>query len=138
MKGPHLLNRALLCCVLQLRSSNLQLKDYVEQVLQLQADKDELVLQLGLVKQQQHQQQAQQQADAAGASSAAAASEQELLQLRLQKEQAVAAAVRLKQQLAELFQAATGGAEASVVGSSAGDADTRSRPSSAAGALLKL
>jgi hypothetical protein len=125
------------CCALQL-------KDYVEQVLQLQSDKDELVLQLELVKQQQQrQQQAQQQpAGAAGTSStssaAAAASEQELLQLRVQKEQAVAAAVRLKQQLAELFQAATAGAEAPAVGSSAGDADTRSRPGSSAGALVKL
>lgn len=106
----------------------------------MQADKEELVLQLELVKQQQQrQQQAQQPAGATGASAAAAAaSEQELLELRLQKDQAVAAAVRLKQQLAELFQAATAGAEAPVVGSNAGNADTRSKPGSSAGALLKL
>lgn len=105
----------------------LQLKDYVEQVLQLQAEKDELMLQLELLKQQQP-------AGAAGAP----ADQQQLLQLRLQKEQAVAAAVRLKQQLAELFQAAGvvgDGMQVAAASTSSGGAgeEAGNRPASAAG-----
>jgi hypothetical protein len=100
----------------------LQLKDYVEKVLQLEADKDALQLQLESLR-HQHQQQQQQQQDtrqhavqkasrlgpttssssSEDNSEAGLAKEQELFELRLQKEQAVAAAARLKQQLLDLF-----------------------------------
>jgi hypothetical protein len=102
----------------------LQLKDYVEKVLQLEAGKDALELQLESLKhqQQQNQQQDPQQqqhavykASRLGTSSSSSSSssdaglvkEQELFELRLQKEQAVAAVVRLKQQLLDLFGADT-------------------------------
>jgi hypothetical protein len=102
----------------------LQLKDYVEKVLQLEADKDALQLQLELLKHQQqqqqepqHQQPAAQKASRLGGTTttttttssssssneAGLAKEQELFELRLQKEQAVAAVARLKQQLLDLF-----------------------------------
>jgi hypothetical protein len=97
----------------------LQLKDYVEKVLQLEAEKDALQLQLESLKQQQHQHQQQdprqhaaQKASRLGTSSSSSeansseaglAKEQELFELRLQKEQAVAAVARLKQQLLDLF-----------------------------------
>lgn len=115
----------------------LQLKDYVEQVLQLQADKDSLIVQLELLQHQQKQQQLQPQAAAAGA--ADAAPEQQLLELQLQKEQAVAAAVRLKQQLRELFQEAIAGsvaADGAAAGEEAGStaaADPAGRPHTSPG-----
>jgi hypothetical protein len=98
----------------------LQLKDYVEKVLQLEADKDALQLQLESLKHQHQQQQQQdsrqhaaQKASRLGPTTSSSSSEayseaglakdQELFELRLQKEQAVAAVARLKQQLLDLF-----------------------------------
>jgi hypothetical protein len=95
----------------------MQLKDYVEKVLQLEAEKDALQLQLEVLKHQQQQQPPAAQhpsrlaaataaaaaAGSSGSSEAELAKEQELFELRLQKEQAVAAAARLKQQLFDLF-----------------------------------
>jgi hypothetical protein len=113
----------------------LQLKDYVEQVLQLQADKDSLLVQLEVLQHQQKQR--QQQEPSAG--TADAALEQQLLELRLQKEQAVAAAVRLKQQLRELFQEATAGsvaadgAAADGEGGSTAEGDPAGRPHTSPG-----
>lgn len=113
---------------------NPQLKDYVEQVLQLQADKDQLLMQLELLKHQQEQQQQQPRTDASSSSSNSIAVEQQLFELRLQKEQAVAAAARLKQQLAELFPAATAGAAGG--DSSLLDPGQAGRPGSAAGVCV--
>lgn len=104
--------------------------------MQLQADKDSLIVQLELLQHQQKQQQLQPPAAAAGADPAL---EQQLLELRLQKEQAVAAAVRLKQQLRELFQEARAGpvaADGTAVGEEAGgtaDADPAGRPHTSLG-----
>lgn len=113
----------------------------MEQVLQLHAEKDELMLQLELL---QHKQQQQQPAAAAGPGSAAdAAKEQQLFELRLQKEQAVTAAVRLKKQLQELFHTATAEAVAAdgaadVQGTDAAEAEPSGRPGSSAGRCMAL
>jgi hypothetical protein len=131
--------QTLSCCDL---STLVQLKDYVEQVLQLHAEKDELMLQLELLQHKQQQQQQQQPTTAVGLDSGAeSAMEQQLLELRLQKEQAVAAAVRLKQQLQELFHAATAGAVTAgdTVGGQgvdAAEARPSGRPGSSAGTLV--
>lgn len=76
-----------------------QLKEYVEKVLQLEAEKDALMLQLETLR---HQLQ-QHTPSAANSSDAALVQEQELFELKLQREQAVAAAARLRQQLHDLF-----------------------------------
>lgn len=109
-----------------------QLKDYVEQVLQLQSDKDELLIKLVVLQQRQQQQQAGAASAAADNSASGDAAleqqQQQVLELRLQKEQAVATVVRLKQQLQELFHAAIVGVQASGV-----EAPVSSRPASSAG-----
>eukprot|EP00878_Enallax_costatus_P003415 GHUV01003625.1.p1 GENE.GHUV01003625.1~~GHUV01003625.1.p1 ORF type:complete len:1706 (+),score=714.87 GHUV01003625.1:54-5120(+) len=81
------------------RADAAKLKEYVEKVLQLEAEKDALGLQLEILRhqQQRHTPSANSNCDAT------LAQEQEVFELRLQKEQAVAAAARLKQQLQDLF-----------------------------------
>lgn len=107
-------------------------------MLQLHAEKDELLMQLELLQHKQQQQQGSAGATASGSGSrGAAAMEQQLFELRLQKEQAEAAAVRLRKQLGELFQAATPGAVAADGAEGIGDRTTAEaepgRPGSAAG-----
>lgn len=97
----------------------------MEQVLQLRAEKDELLLEL---ERHKHRQQQGQQPvdDAAGA----AAQQHELAVLRLQKEQAVASALRLKQELAQLFHAAGADDDGGAAGAAGAAADAAGSNSS--------
>lgn len=78
-----------------------QLKEYVDEVLRLEGEKDALAMQLQLAQRaaQQHQQRQPIAADGAGASPR----QEQLFELQLQRDQARAAAERLKRRLEELF-----------------------------------
>ncbi|KAF8064552.1 hypothetical protein HT031_003352 [Scenedesmus sp. PABB004] len=112
------------------RADASKLKDYVERVLALEGERDELALQLEALKQRQGQ---PPQRPAVG-------QEDDLLELRLQKEQAVAAAARLRRQLSELFDADAGAdvGPTSTDGGGGGRAAGRRSGSGAGGGAGKL
>lgn len=85
------------------RCSRLQLPEWVQRLTDLEEERDRLQLQLQALQRAQQQQQEGSGANTSSSGGAAGAGEQQLFELRLQRDQAQAAARRLRARISELF-----------------------------------